>query len=130
MAIVKRLPQMIWEEAQQKWSVSHRNLELRDEVEMKRAVSLLDSLSDGLPRSHKDSSNPFSKESAQKGRRFIRDAADLVRCLAIKLEVELAFGSTVVPIGKRFELAPSQAPLRECGPSDANGHPWCLPGET
>jgi len=44
-----------------------------------------------------------SKEPPEERRRFIRDAHDLVRCLAIELVVELSFGSTVVPVGKRLE---------------------------
>src|SRR5262249_43733278 len=61
---------------------------------------------------------------------FIRDASDLVRCLTIKLEIELGLGSAVVPVGKAFELAPSQAPFREPGASDDDAHPRRLPGDS
>ena len=68
------------------------------------------------------------KESAKECRRFIRDAANLVRCLTIEFEIELGLGSTVVPVGKKFELAPVQAPLRERGAPDGDAHAWRLPG--
>src|SRR6266566_3841090 len=68
------------------------------------------------------------KECAEERRRFIRDAGDLVRCLTIEFEIELGLGPTVVPVGKRFELAPPQAPLRERGASDGDAHARRLPG--
>src|SRR5207249_2355825 len=69
------------------------------------------------------------KESAEERRRFIRDADNLVRCLAIEFEIELGLGSTVVPVGKKFELAPPRAPLRERGASDGDAHTRRLPGD-
>ena len=69
------------------------------------------------------------KKSAKERRRFIRDADDLVRCLTIEFEIELGLGSTVVPVGKRFELAPPQAPLRERGAPDGDAHARRLPGD-
>src|SRR3989442_646451 len=69
------------------------------------------------------------KESAEERRCFIRDADDLVGCLTIKFEIELGLGSTVVPVGKKFELAPPQAPLRERGASDGDAHARRLPGD-
>ena len=51
------------------------------------------------------------KEPAEERCCFIRDADNLVRCLTIEFEVELGLGSTVVPVGKKSELAPPQAPL-------------------
>src|SRR5712691_7009657 len=69
------------------------------------------------------------KESAEERRRFIRDAGDLVRCLTIEFEIELGLGPAVVPVGKRFELAPTQAPLRERGASDGDAHARRLPGD-
>src|SRR6266487_2460058 len=69
------------------------------------------------------------KESAKEQRRFIRDADDLVGCLTIKFEVELGLGSTVVPVGKKFQLAPPQAPLRERGASDGDADARRLPGD-
>src|SRR5438067_6645854 len=68
------------------------------------------------------------KESAEERRRFIRDADNLVRCLTIEFEIELGLGSTVVPIGKRFELAPPQARLRERGVPNSDAHARRLPG--
>jgi hypothetical protein len=53
------------------------------------------------------------KESAKERRRFIRDAGDLVCCLTIEFEIELGLGSTVIPVGEKFELAPTHAPVRE-----------------
>src|SRR5438093_8754553 len=69
------------------------------------------------------------KESAKERRCFIRDADDLVCCLTIKFEIELGLGSTVVPVGKKFELAPPQAPLRERGASDGDADARRLPGD-
>src|SRR5207302_4214808 len=63
-----------------------------------------------------------SKESAEERRRFIRDADNLVRRLTIEFEIELGLGSTVVPVGKKLELAPPKAPLRERGASDGDAH--------
>src|ERR1700720_2823667 len=70
------------------------------------------------------------KKSAEERRRFIRDADNLIRCLTIEFEIELGLGSTVVPVGKKFELAPPQAPLRERGASDGDAHARCLPGDS
>src|SRR6266568_2086631 len=69
------------------------------------------------------------KESAEERRRFIRDADNLVRCLTIEFEIELGLGSTVAPVGKRFELAPSQAPLRKGNAFDGDAHARRLPGD-
>ena len=69
------------------------------------------------------------KESAKERRRFVRDADNLVRCLTIEFEIELGLGSTVVPVGKKFELTPPQAPLRERGASDGDAHARRLPGD-
>jgi hypothetical protein len=69
------------------------------------------------------------EESSEERRRFIRDADDLVRCLTIEFEIELGLGSTVVPVGKKSELAPSQAPLRERGAPDGDAHPRRLRGD-
>jgi hypothetical protein len=69
------------------------------------------------------------KEPAEERGRFIRDADDLIRCLTIEFEVELGLGSTVVPVGKKFELAPPQAPLRERGAPDGDVHARRLPGD-
>src|SRR5689334_15363677 len=44
-----------------------------------------------------------SEKSAQKRRRGIRDADDLVGRLTIELEIELGLGPTVAPVGKRLE---------------------------
>src|SRR5215468_12361402 len=70
-----------------------------------------------------------SKVATEECARFIRDAGDLVRGLTIELEVELGFGSTVVPFGKELELAPPKAPFCECGTSDNDTHPRRLPGD-
>ena len=69
------------------------------------------------------------KESAEERRRFIRDADNLVRCLAVEFEIELGFGSTVVPVGKKLELTPSQASLCERGAPDGDAHARRLPGD-
>ena len=67
------------------------------------------------------------KESEEERRRFIGDADNLIRCLTIEFEIELGLGSTVIPVGKKFELAPSQAPLRERGASAGDAHARRLP---
>src|SRR5881227_4257609 len=67
------------------------------------------------------------KESAEERRRFIRNADDLVRCLTIEFEIELGLGSTVVPVGKKLELASPQAPLRKRGAPDSDAHTRRLP---
>jgi len=69
------------------------------------------------------------KESAEERRRVIGDADNLVRCLTVEFEIELGFRATVVPVGKQSELAPSEAPLRERGASDADAHARRLPGD-
>jgi hypothetical protein len=75
------------------------------------------------------SQRPQLKESAEERRRFIRDAGNLVRCLTIEFEIELGLGSTVVPVGKKPELAPPQAPLCQRGASDGDTHARRLPGD-
>jgi hypothetical protein len=62
-----------------------------------------------------------SKEPAEERPRFIGDTDDFVRCLTIELEVELGLGSTVVPFGKEFQLAPPEVSFGERGASDARG---------
>jgi hypothetical protein len=61
--------------------------------------------------------------------RFIRDADDLVRCLAIEFEIELGPGLAVIPGGQMFEITPPQRALRERGASDGEADTGCLPGE-
>src|SRR5262245_2713550 len=70
---------------------------------------------------------PASKEPPEKCRRLVRDAGDLVRRLAIELEIELGLGSAVVPLGKRFELAPPQPPSRRGRASHRDAHAGRLP---
>jgi hypothetical protein len=48
--------------------------------------------------------------SIEKSRRFFRYADDLVRCLAVKFEVDLGFRPAVIPVGKLFEFAAPQWP--------------------
>src|SRR5919108_5285378 len=67
------------------------------------------------------------KESAQEGRRCIRDADDLVRCLTIEFEIELALGLAVLPVGKVLEFAAPQRPLHECGAPDGDADARRLP---
>jgi hypothetical protein len=76
-----------------------------------------------------DKDEPALKEPEQERGRFIRDAGDLVRGLTIEFEIELGLGSAVVPVGKTIELAPADAPLRECGAPDGDGHARRLPGD-
>jgi hypothetical protein len=69
------------------------------------------------------------KEPAEERRRFIRDADNLVGCLTIEFEIELGLRSTIVPVGKKFEFAPPQAPLCQRGASDGDAHARRLPGD-
>src|SRR5438046_9971202 len=71
----------------------------------------------------------LKEEPVEERRRFVRDADNLVRGLAIEFEIELGLGSTVVPVGKKSELAPPQAPLCERGASDGDAHARRLPGD-
>ena len=68
------------------------------------------------------------KEFAEKHRRLIRDADDLVRRLTIEFEIELGLGSAIVPLVETLEIAPPQRPPGERGPSDGEAHAWRLPG--
>src|SRR6266567_7125312 len=47
----------------------------------------------------------------------------------IEFEIELGLGPAVVPVRKKFELAPPQAPLRERGASDGDAHARRFPGD-
>ena len=67
------------------------------------------------------------KESVEEGPRFIRDANDLIRRLAIELEIKFGLGLAVLPVGKRFELAATQALPGEGGTPDCDAHAWRLP---
>jgi hypothetical protein len=58
------------------------------------------------------------EESVEKRHRFIRDADDFVRCLAIEFEIELGFRLAIIPVGKLFEFAPPQWPIRKSGAFD------------
>ena len=69
------------------------------------------------------------KESAEERRRFVRDPDNLVRCLTIEFEIELGLGSSVIPVGEKFQFAPPQGPLRQRGPPDNDAHPRRLPGD-
>src|SRR5262245_9776681 len=70
-----------------------------------------------------------SKESAEECRRFIRDANDLVGRLPVEFEIELRLGTTIVPVAETLELAPPEAPLRECGACNGDAHARRLSGE-
>src|ERR671910_3900593 len=69
------------------------------------------------------------EECAQEHRRFIRDADNLVRRLAIKFEIELGPGPAVAPVCEMFEFAPPQRPLCQHRTSDGEAHTWRLPGD-
>src|SRR5205814_525347 len=66
---------------------------------------------------------PALKKTPEGSGRFIRDADDFVCCLPIEFEIELGLGSTVVPVPKNLELAPSQAPLRQRATPNGDAHP-------
>src|SRR3954469_17619215 len=69
------------------------------------------------------------KESVDKRRDFIRDAADLVRGLAIEFEIELGLRPPGIPVGEPFQLATPQRPLRQRNAPDRDVHAWRLPGD-
>src|SRR5579864_2190515 len=73
----------------------------------------------GLPRREQRAG---LEESAEERRCFLRDADDLVRRLAIELEIELGPGLAIIPVGKVFEFAAPERPLRERGASDGDAH--------
>ena len=72
---------------------------------------------------------PLLKESAQECCRFIRDANDFVRCLAIEFEIEFGFGAIVVPVAKTFQLAAPEASVGERSASNSDADPRRLPGD-
>ena len=76
------------------------------------------------------SSSGAREESPKVRRRLIRDADDLVRGLAIELEVELGLGPTVVPGGKRLQLTSPQAALGKREAPDGDTHARRLPVDT
>src|SRR5437764_12902305 len=69
------------------------------------------------------------KKCAHECCRFIRDANDFVRCLAIEFEIEFGFGAIVVPVAKTFQLAAPEAPLGERSAPNTNADPRRLPGD-
>lgn len=69
------------------------------------------------------------KECAQERCRVVRATDNLAGCLPIEFEIQLGLGSTVVPIGKRFELTPPQPLRREGGASDRDAHARRLPSD-
>src|ERR1700757_4486012 len=68
------------------------------------------------------------KECAEERCRVVRDTDNLVGCLTIEFEIQLGLGSTVVPIGKRLEIAPPQPLLRQRVASDRDAHARRLAG--
>jgi len=70
------------------------------------------------------------EEAIEKRRRFIRDADDFVRCLAIEFEIELGFRLSIIPIGKLFEFTPPQCPLRQSGAFDGDADAGRLTGDS
>jgi hypothetical protein len=70
------------------------------------------------------------EESIEKLRDFIRDADDFVRCLAIEFEIKLGFRLAIIPLGKFFEFAPPQWPLRKSGEFDDDANARRLTGDS
>jgi len=70
------------------------------------------------------------EEAIEKRRRFIRDADDFIRCLAIEFEIELGFRLSIIPIGKLFEFTPPQCPLRQSGAFDGDADAGRLTGDS
>ena len=69
------------------------------------------------------------KESAQECCRFIRDANDFVRCLAIEFKIKFGFGAIVVPVAKTFQFAAPEAPLGEHSASNGDADSRRLLGD-
>src|SRR5947207_15622964 len=69
------------------------------------------------------------KESAQESCRFIRDANDFVRCLAIEFEIEFRFRPIVVPVAKTLQFAAPEAPPGARSAPNRNPDPRRLPGD-
>ncbi len=53
-------------------------------------------------RGEKARAQPALKETAKKRGRFFRDSNDLIRRLAIELEIKFRLRPAVFPVGKRF----------------------------
>ena len=70
------------------------------------------------------------EETIEKCRRFIRDADDFVRCLAIEFEIELGLRLAVIPVGKLFEFAPPQWLLRKSVAFDGDANAGRLTGDS
>src|ERR1700691_2942908 len=83
----------------------------------------------GTPRLPKHMQLLPLKIFAEERCRFIRDADDLVRCLPIKLEIELRSRLAVLPMGEMLELVAPQWPPRKRSAFDGNGHARRLPGD-
>ena len=69
----------------------------------------------------------ISKEPAEEGCRGFRDTGDFVRCLTIKFEIQLGLRSTIVPLGKAFELAAPESPLDQRSSPDRDANARRLP---
>jgi hypothetical protein len=68
------------------------------------------------------------KESPQEGCRFIRNADDLIRRLAIEFEIEFRLGAIVVPVAKLFQLAAPERPLGGRSAANTDADPRRLAG--
>jgi len=69
------------------------------------------------------------KEFAEECCRFIREADDFVRCLAIEFEIEFGFRAIVIPVAKTFQLAAPEAPLGQRSASNSDADSRRLPGD-
>src|SRR5438874_3963511 len=69
------------------------------------------------------------KKCAHESCRFIRDANDFVRCLAIEFEIEFRFRPIVVPVAKTLQFAAPEAPPGERSAPNSNSAPRRLPGD-
>src|SRR3954452_2597862 len=68
-----------------------------------------------------------STEAVEECRRVVGDARDLVRGLAVKLEIELCFGTAVAPFREGLQLVPPKAALRARRALDPDAHAGRLP---
>jgi hypothetical protein len=76
-----------------------------------------------------DPDSPALEELTEECCGPIGDAYDLVRCLAIELEVQFGFGATVVPVGEGLEFGPTEATFRQTGSPNGDTDAWRLPGD-
>src|SRR5689334_5121191 len=72
---------------------------------------------------------PPLEKPFEERRRRVRNADDLVGCLAVEFEVELGLGPAILPVLEALELTAAKAPRRQGSATDGDTDPWRLPFE-